>query len=217
MNKQFSLRALLVFLSLFAITAFLVSIPIESSRRLRKFHSLFDVSAHENNSYAVKIDRKLEPTELTFLLSFSRRICALEIADGLDKFPLRRFENLNILSVPYIDTSVIAELNSLSNLEKISVTDQEVSQEYLLKLVESCQNLNSLRGNLGIQPIDEVQKIRPEDKIWLFEDQSGLQRIELGFEKGARVTPIDENNKDDTKIKLGICLLYTSPSPRDRG
>ena len=75
------------------------------------------------------------------------------------------------------------------------------------------QNVNNLLSKMITDiknEIDESEKLRAESKKLLDEAQMKLNSAKIESEK------IMQETKGETE-RFVICLLYTSPSPRDRG
>ena len=82
-------------------------------------------------------------------------------------------------------------------------------------MADIIQNLKSVRFKLSDSDVDNVKLALKGKKVFTAADiQNATDQFEV-LNKDQYITEINANGK--LEIELRICLLYTSPSPRDRG
>ena len=185
----------------------------------------------QSNEQLVEISGKLGSQEsLTFLdifgnpklnsfnVSKDNHILKLRIGSWSNKTPIHKeFHKIKMLKEIIIDNyiSETIDINFLKhqNIEKMKIY---CPTEDNILTISSLENLNDLRINRRVKCQDEILVYTGLHKL------NELEFLELnlgGFTSKEALANYIGNFKSLKKVKLvdTNCLLYTSPSPRDRG
>ena len=107
------------------------------------------------------------------------------------------------VTVPCLDDSMCSELAQLPKLKLVSVSEDVIDRNTLLFLIEQCIGIDEIRGRFEVDPLGQIQDLRPNDKIWVDDEEN---HICLGFEVGGRVIPLNGDDLEDGFLYVGMSL-----------
>ena len=103
-------------------------------------------------------------------------------------------------------------------------TAHGLSAENLAKIMENLESNARIVAVVSAFDLSSVVNIAPNLEVWTqhldpiqFGSNTGWLHPDTAIERGAKGTLINHAEHKVSIEHIAICLLYTSPSPRDRG